>query len=262
MEILKNKNLATRFQILVEVAHSGPNVQQRGIAARVGISPQAVSDYVGQLLNEGLLVSDGRSRYRVTSEGTDWILKVLREIHDYNRFIEEAVVNISVAAAVADADLTKGQAVGLVMRNGMLYAAAKPGKSARGIAFADAKKGEDVGVARIEGVVPLTRGKVTVLSVPTVAKGGSRQVDYDRLKVELKRPGPTGVVGIEAVVALKQLDVKPQYAYGAVAAAIEAARCGLPFLLVVTADAVHSVLARIEAEDLAYGFVDLDKNTG
>ncbi len=91
MEILRNKNLATRFQILVEVAHSGPNVQQRGIAARVGISPQAVSDYVGQLLAEGLLVSDGRSRYRVTSEGTDWILKVLREIHDYNRFIEEAV---------------------------------------------------------------------------------------------------------------------------------------------------------------------------
>ncbi len=262
MEILRNKNLATRFQILVEVAHSGPNVQQRGIAARVGISPQAVSDYVGQLLAEGLLVSDGRSRYRVTSEGTDWILKVLREIHDYNRFIEEAVVNISVAAAVAETDLAKGQAVGLVMRDGLLYATAGPGRGARGIVFADAAKGEDVGVARIEGVVPLARGKVTVLGVPTVAKGGSRQVDYDRLKAELKPARPAGAVGIEAFVALKHLDVKPQYAYGAVAAAIEAARCGLGFLLVVTADAVHSVLAKIEAEDLAYEFIDLDRSAG
>ena len=32
VEILRNKNLATRFQILVEIARSGPNIQQRDIA--------------------------------------------------------------------------------------------------------------------------------------------------------------------------------------------------------------------------------------
>ena len=111
-------------------------------------------------------------------------------------------------------------------------------------------------------MVPLNRGRVTVLGVPTVEKGGSRQVDYTRLKDELAAGRLVGSVGIEALIALKQLEIKPQYAYGAVAAAIEAARCGLPFLIVVTADAVHSVLAKIEAEDLEHEFIDLDRGAG
>ena len=48
VEILRNKNLATRFQILVEIARSGPNIQQRDIAGKLGVTPQAISEYIKQ----------------------------------------------------------------------------------------------------------------------------------------------------------------------------------------------------------------------
>ena len=49
VEILRNKNLATKFQILAEIANGSPNMQQRDIAAKLGVTPQAISDYMGQL---------------------------------------------------------------------------------------------------------------------------------------------------------------------------------------------------------------------
>ncbi len=260
MEILRNRNLASRFQILVEIAHSGPNVQQRDIAKRVGVSPQAVSDHVIQLVTEGLLTSDGRSRYRVTSEGTNWVIKMLRELKDYNGFIEKAVTNISVCAAVAGSDLVKGQVVGLKMKGGLLSATDNPDQGAKGITFSDARKGEDIGITSIEGVVRLSKGKVTILSVPTVEKGGSKQVDSGRLKTEVQRHRQIGVVGIEALIALRQSGIEPKYFYGVIEASVEAAKCGVSFLIISTSDTTHSVLSRLEDEGLDYELIDLNVN--
>ena len=131
VEILRNKNLATKFQILVEIANNGPNIQQRDIAKKLGVTPQAISAYIGQLVKEGLLASDGRSRYRVTTEGVNWVIKVLRELRSYSTFIEQAITNISVCTAVADGNLLKGQAVGLEMKEGLLFATEAVGEGAQ-----------------------------------------------------------------------------------------------------------------------------------
>ena len=42
IEILQSKNSATRFQKLVEIAYSCPVIQQKDIAARLRITPQAI----------------------------------------------------------------------------------------------------------------------------------------------------------------------------------------------------------------------------
>ncbi len=57
VEILRNKNLTTKFQILVEIASKQPNIQQKDIAKKLKITPQAVSDYIKQLLKDGFLIS-------------------------------------------------------------------------------------------------------------------------------------------------------------------------------------------------------------
>ena len=69
VDILRNKNLATRFQILVEIAANQPDVRQKYIARKLGITPQAVSDYIKQLLKDGLILAEGRLRYRVSIKG-------------------------------------------------------------------------------------------------------------------------------------------------------------------------------------------------
>lgn len=56
IEILQNKNSSTKFQIIVEIAASGPNIHQRSIAAKLGITPQAVSDHIRKLVDEGTVI--------------------------------------------------------------------------------------------------------------------------------------------------------------------------------------------------------------
>lgn len=262
MEILRNKNLATRFQILIEIAGGGPNIQQRDIAGKLDITPQAVSDYIRQLVEEGLIASEGRSKYRLTSEGVNWVIKILRELRNYSIFIEQAVTNISVCAAVAEVDLIKGQKVGLKMKEGLLFASDKLGRRARGIAFCDAAAGEDVGVSNIEGIVELEIGKVNILKMPGIQRGGSRMVDVNGLKAMIDRERLFGAIGIEAIVALRKLGVEPVYAYGVTEAAIEAAKSGLSPIILCVDDETPGLIGKLGIENIDYELIDLRQEQG
>jgi len=257
IEILRNKSLATRFQILVEIANSGPNIQQQDIAKKLSVTPQAISDYTRQLVDEGLLVSDGRSKYRLTNEGVNWVIRVLRELREYDTLIERAITNISVCAAVAADDLTEGQTVGLEMKDGMLLATADVDRGAKGKATTAARAGEDVGVSSIEGIVPLKIGKVTILKVPGIQRGGSKTVAIKELKNKISDRKLVGTIGIEAMVALKKLSISHIYVYGVTEAAIEAARTGLCPVIVCVDDEIPGLTRRLGEADIDYELVDM-----
>ena len=258
VEILRNKSLATRFQILVAIADSGPGVQQQEIARKLAITPQAVSDYVAQLIKEGLLTADGRSRYRVTDEGVNWIVRMLRELRNYTSFVERVITNISVCTAIAECALSKGETVGLKMKGGLLCATPKVASGARGVTTSDAGIGEDVGVTNIEGVVKFKLGTVTILRVPSVTKGGSRNVDFARLRQEVKGKPFIGALGIEALVTLKQLKLN-FHRYGVQEAAIEAAHCGLQPVVACSEDEISGLIRRLEEADIGYRIIDMTR---
>jgi putative transcriptional regulator len=257
VEILQNKNSATRFQILVEIAASGPNIQQKDIATKLGVTPQAISDYIHQLINEELVVSTGRSQYKVSTKGVNWMLKVLRELRSYTSLVERAVTNVTVCAAIAECNLNQGQAAGLKMKNGLLFATSQINSGARGIAVSSVGQGEDVDISNIEGLVDLMRGRVTILQIPGIQKGGSRQVDLERLRAQITNNQQVGAIGIEALVSLRRIDIEPRYLYGVTEAAIEAAHCGLSFVIVSTDDAVPGLVKRLQEEGLNCEIVDL-----
>lgn len=259
IEILRNKSLTTRFQILVEIANSGPNVQQRDIAKKLDITPQAVSDYIAQLIKEGMLISEGRSSYRVTNEGVNWIIKALKELSSYSTFIEKAITNISVCTAVAEYNLRKGQKVGLGMKDGLLFATDRLSEGATGIAVTNANKDEDVGITNIEGIVALQIGRVTVLRIPGVQEGGSRKVDLNRLQREAKGRPFIGAIGIESYVALRKSDTR-FYMYGSTEAAIEAAKSGLNPLVVCVENETSALIKRLEEEKVSYELFDLARD--
>jgi putative transcriptional regulator len=257
IEVLRNKNLTTRFQILVEIANAGPAVQQREIAKNLNITPQAVSDYVAQLAGEGLLAAEGRARYRVTNQGVNWIIKTLRELGEYNTYIQRAITSLSVCAAIAGDDLKKGQKVGLEMKDGLLLATASRKHQATGTAIDSAKAGEDVGISDIEGIVPLEVGRVTILRVPGIQRGGSRKVNYDILKQHLAKSDFVAALGLEALAALRKTKAGFQH-YGAAAAAIEAAKSGLKPLVVCVDSEAADLIARLEKERIAYQLFDAE----
>jgi len=260
-QILKSKNLATKFQIMVEIAAHQPNIQQKDIAPRLGITSQAVSEYIRELIKDGWLSSEGRSRYKVTREGVDWILQMSRQLHSYAWFVSKAVADISTTTAIADSDLPAGQPASLYMKDGLLFASdVISAKGAKGITVTKAKKGQDVGIRNIEGVIKLEPAKVMIGKVPNVQDGGSRSTNLARLKREVKEAMLVGALGTEALVALMQIGVKLDYVHGVREAAIEAAYCGLTFLVVCSEDKVPILVPRLEEENLDYEIIDLRKS--
>jgi len=257
IEILRNKNLTTRFQILVEIADGGPDIQQREIARKLEITPQAVSDYIAQLINEKMLVSEGRSSYRVTNAGVNWIIKSLRELYDYRVFVQRAVNNISVCAALAESELKKGQKVGLRMRDGLLFATSGINDGATGVTTTSARPGEDVGVNNIVGIVPLDIGSATILKIPGIERGGSRKVDYELLKKYVKSSFPIASLGLESYAVLRRAGAA-FCPYGAAETAIEAARSGLNPLVVCAENETAALINRLEKEKIRYKLIDAE----
>ena len=257
--ILRSKKESTRFQILVEIASHQPDVRQKEIADKRGITPQAVSEYIKELVSEGLLFSDGRVRYRVTKKGVDWVTERAVEIKKYARYVMEDIVShVSVATAVANEGFGKGQTVSLVMEKGLLYAGSGSG-DVTGVTISDAKKGEDVGVTDLKGIIGLPEVSITICKVPRIERGGSRSTDLKALKKHSKDKPYIAAIGVEALISLKKIDVRPDILFGARESVVEAAFHGLSSLFDSVEEEVPSLLNRLEAQGLRYEVVDLGK---
>jgi putative transcriptional regulator len=258
VNVLQSKRESSRFQILVEIAAHQPNLRQKEVAERLGVTPQAISEYIKELVADGLVVTDGRMRYRITKEGVEWLLEEASELKRYARVVmEEIISHVSVWTALAEADLAEGERVSLEMRGGLLYANRKQGIDASGITISDASVGEDVGVSDLKGLISLEEGKVVVCKVPRVQAGGSRKVKSDLLKSMIQRDRMIGALGIEAIVALRKAGREPDIIFGAKESAVEAAYHGISSVIVSVDEQVPSLLDRLESEGLKYELVDL-----
>ncbi|MGB4679106.1 MarR family transcriptional regulator, partial [Methanothrix sp.] len=93
INVLKSKRESSRFQILVEIAAHQPNLRQKEVADRLDLTPQAISEYIKELVAEGLVTTDGRMRYRITKEGVEWLLESAAELKQYARAVMEDIIS-------------------------------------------------------------------------------------------------------------------------------------------------------------------------
>ena len=256
-DILHNKNASTRFQILVEIASKGPAIEQKAIATNLGITPQAISEYLKHMTADGLVVAEGRSRHRVTSGGVNWMLKELRALNDYVNLAERAVTDIAVNAALAEDDIKQGEEVGLVMKDGILTAHTEKNGGAWGVASQSAMAGEDVGVSSVQGIIPLKKGKVTLATIPGILEGGSRVADTARLSTLVKGKLHVAAAGIEAYAALRKIGVEPRYFYAVPQIAAEAVRYGLEVVIVAVAEELPGLVKSLAEGEIKPHIVDL-----
>ncbi len=257
--MLRSKKEITKFQILVEIAAHQPDVMQKEIADKIGITPQAVSEYIKELVSDSFLYSDGRVRYRVTKKGVEWVLERAQELKKYARFVMEDVVShVSVATAIATERLDKEQKVSLWMENGLLYAGRGEGDVA-GITLSDAMEGEEVGVTDLKGMISLPEVNITICKIPRVERGGSRNVDYDMLKKHSQGKPYIAALGVEALISLRKINIAPNILFGAKESVVEAAFHGLSSLVVSVDEEIPSLLNRLESEGLNYEVVDVSK---
>ncbi len=257
-DVPQSRSVSTRFRILVEIASRQPSVQQKDVARELGITVQAVSERVKELMSAGLVVSRGRASYSVTASGVDWLLRHARELQSYSERISRIVRDISITAAMADCDLASGQKVALSMVEGLLHA--RPwvdGDPATGVVSEAVEAGRDVGITRIEGVIPLTPAEVTVATLPAVRDGGSQRTDTVRLRLLAHHAALVTAVGVESIVALRLAGVEPDCRWAAAVVVAEAASAGIPSLIVCSDADRPWVAERLSEAGLQCSVVDL-----
>jgi len=255
--ILRSKREVSRLQILVEIAEHQPAVRQQEIAEKLGVTPQAISEYIRELVEEKKVSASGRGNYEVTREGIEWVLENAESLESYARHIRRDIIQqVSVWTALAAEDLQEGDEVGMYMKAGFLYAGKKP-LAATGTVIADAKKDEDVGVARLNGLIDHKEGMIHVCKVPRIQHGGSKKIQREKLLEVISQAGIVGAVGLEAFVALKGAGKKPDMFFGAREGVIEAAFHGIECAIVIVDEEFTDFLKRLESVELAYVIHDL-----
>ncbi|MGZ8875568.1 MAG: DUF7839 domain-containing protein [Halobacteriota archaeon] len=253
------KGKSTKMQVLVEVAALQPKIRQKEIADRVGVTPQAVSEYLKELVTDGSVKFNRHGQYEVTKAGIELIIEWTNELHNYIRYVTEDIVGkVTVWTAIAEEDVGSGTKVGLRMRDGILHAFNSNSKASRayGTTIGDARKGADVGVEHLSGIIPMDRVHVTIAVVPRVQRGGSSAVNLEALK-QVAANKPVAVLGLEALVSVKKVGISPLIQYAAAEGVIEAAFRGLSTVVVAVDEAVPPLIAELLSRDISYESVDL-----
>jgi putative transcriptional regulator len=255
--VLSSKRNATRYQILVEIAERQPAVSQREVAEEIGITAQAVSDYLQDLVSQGFVRKEGRGRYRVTKEGVDWLISRTEDLRAYvDHVTEEVVGGVDVETAIAADGVVEGETVSLSMRDGVLHATPGDAGSATAVAVTDAAAGSDVGVTNVAGVVGYDLGEVTVVSVPSVRDGGSAAIDAAPLSNLAPDHDLVAAAGTEALVATRNAGLDPDLQFGTAAAVEEATVKGLDVLLLVIPDQLSRHTDTLRDAGVSYEVVE------
>jgi putative transcriptional regulator len=255
--ILRSKREVSRLQILVEIAEHQPAVRQQEIAEKLGVTPQAISEYIRELVDEGMVSASGRGNYEVTKSGIEWVLENAESLESYARHIRRDIIQqVSIWTAIAAENLKAGDEVGMYMKDGFLYAG-KKSLAATGTVVADAKRDEDVGIARLNGIIVHKEGKVHVCKVPRIQHGGSRRVNRKELLEVCGSASMIAAVGLEAFIALNAAGRKPDMFFGAREGVIEAAFHGIDCAIVIVDEEFTDFLKRLESVHLPYVIHDL-----
>ena len=254
LSVLRHKRSATRYRVLVEIAARQPAVSQREIADAIGVTAQAVSEYVGELVELGHVEKEGRGRYRITKEGVDWLLSRTDELQAFTDYVTEEVVGgVGVEAAIATEAVAADESVALSMRDGVLHATPGGEGRATAVAVSAAEAGEAVGVSEFEGLLDYEPGLVTVLTVPAVGEAAEPPADLDGRAADHDL---VAVAGVEALAAARAAGLEPDVRFGTPGAVEEAAARGLDVLLVAVAGAVSAHTDRLREQNIRYEVVD------
>ena len=248
--LLENKGEFTKFQILLQIMRNQPHIKQKDISETLGITIQAVSKYFKKLTREGLLESGSeRADYRLTSKA----ISVLQErIKGLERYVNSTKNEMKVEhshPAIATQPVRAGDEVSLVMKGGVIYTVPPGHSDVKGIAMEDAQPGEDLGLKELRGKLSVKEGKILIVKLPSIGKGGSRSVDLQKVKtlIDEFKPDRIGVMGAVGRAVLNKLGLKADIEFGISRSTAIAASRGLNVLVLVVGRMVNRMIEEIDS---------------
>jgi putative transcriptional regulator len=255
--LLRDKGEFTKFQILLEIMRNQPHIKQKDISDKLGITIQAISKYFKKLTKEGLLeTGTERADYRLTPKAVVKLREDIRSLESYVTEVKHDLKTEHAWPAIATQPVKAGQEVGLIMKEGVMYTApVGVVTEAKGIALADASAGEDLGLRDLHGKVMMKQGKILIVKLPSIRKGGSRAVDFVKLQMfyyEFK-PDRVGVMGAVGRAVLGKLSLKADIEFGISRSAAIAASRGLNVFVLVVGRMVNRKIQEIDQINMKTG---------
>jgi putative transcriptional regulator len=247
--LLRDKGEFTKFQILLEVMRHQPHIKQKDISEKLGITIQAISKYFKKLSKEGLLeVGSERSDYRLTPKA---MLKLREEVRSLESYVTEVKHDLKIEhawPAIATEPVKAGQEVGLTMKEGVMYTMPLYAATTKGVALADAKPGEDLALKNLHGKLKVQQGKILIVKLPSIRRGGSRAADLTKVKAfyDEFKPDRVGVMGAVGRAVLNKLDLKADIEFGISRSAAIAASRGLNVFVLVVGRMVNRMIQEID----------------
>lgn len=257
MNVLLSRKDTVRLLILCELAKN-PECNQRDIANKLQLTPQAISEHFKELVNDGLIKTIHKGFYELTKSGEDWMSKALLDIHVFSEELLKKVYSKTIVA-IAKEKIGKGDEVEYWFEDGFIFA--KLNKNGNGVALTASESGEEVLIKPTGNLVPPSKGEIVVARVPNVSAGGSRAVELEKLSRIIKSRTKSIVVaiGVEALVTCRKVGVEPIF-FGAKEVCIEAAHHGSGVIAVCTENRLDDLLRSLIDEDLKFEMVEIAKN--
>ena len=256
--LLKDKGEFTKFQILFEVMRNQPHIKQKDIADKLGITIQAISKYFKKLAKEGYLEAGSeRADYHLTPKG---LVKLQEDIHGLENYVNEVRKDLKIEhawPAIATQPVKVGEEVGLIMKEGIMYTVPKDSTlaEAKGTAIADAQTGDDLGLKDLHGKVKVRHGRILIVKLPSIRKGGSRATDLSKIRAYIDefKPDRIGVMGAVGRAVLGKVGCKADIEFGIGRSAAIAASRGLNVFVLVVGRMVNRIIEEIDEIDMKTG---------
>jgi putative transcriptional regulator len=255
--LLRDKGEFTKFQILLEIMRHQPHVKQKDISDTIGITIQAISKYFKKLTKEGLLEAGSeRADYRLTPKGITKLREDLKNLDSYVKNIKNELKIDHAWIAIATLPVKIGEQVGLITKGGIFYTVPVNDLNveAIGIATNNATSGEDIGLKDLKGKVKLKQGKILIIKLPSIRKGGSRNTDIIKIKnlIDEFKPDRIGVMGAVGRAVINKLVLKADIEFGISHSAVIAASRGLNVLVLVVGRMVNKMIQEIDSQNMRF----------
>lgn len=262
MKVFKKKGELTQFQILAEIARGQPHLRQKDIADKMGITVQAVSENIKNLVDEGFVETKaGRLKYKITKRGIEKVKSDAANLRKYaDNVLDIMNTYKSVWPAIAREKLKSNEKVWLEMENGTLYAT-KEERSAYAEVLSNALPGEDVALIRLGGTIELKTGSVVIIKLPTINQGGSRACDFEKIASIYKEGfDRVGTMGTISKAVTKKAGIKPDFEFATPYATVAAAKKGLNILVFAVGNMSKSIMRELDSECISYIIEDVQKS--
>ena len=245
-EPLRDLRRNTEMLILVRLLED-PSSKMRDIAAEMGITVQAVSQYMSSMRKKGLVREQG-GKIRPTRKGMQNLQEHFTLLKGEVDAILRKIMVVDTCVAIAGKDISKGEKIGLVMEDGTLMAIPGVKAGSKGVAMESASVGDDVLVGHLEGIVDMKLGDLLIVEAPSELSGGSKKANIARVRQQIERISPGLLAAGDVIGAALLAKATPEYVvvHAPVESSMSALTRGVDVVFCGTHESVDQLIHAVE----------------